>query len=149
MSVSALSRRGLLRCARAVGVAGAAVTLAACSFDPPSAEGPAPPPPDPDQRVVDAARAELTALIARLSATSGAGALVACHRTQLAALAGRPPSVTRRTRPLTHAQAVARERRAALRFAQWARSCHSGDLARVLAAVSAGIEMQPVLREAL
>jgi hypothetical protein len=147
VSVSPLSRRGLLRSAGAVGLAGAGALLTACDFDPPSAEGPSPPPPDPDQSVVDAARAELTGLVSRLSATSGASALVTCHLAQLAALGGAPPPVTRRSRPLTQAQAVARERRAADRFAHWATTARSGDLARVLAAVSAGIRMQPVLRE--
>jgi hypothetical protein len=147
VSVHPLSRRGFLRSAGAFGVAVATVLLAACDFDPPSAKPPAPPTPDPDQQVVDAARAELADLISRLSATSGESALVACHRNQLAALGGKPPPATRRSRPFTHPQTVARERRAAGRFAQWARSCHSGDLARVLAAVCAGIQMQPVLRE--
>ncbi len=96
---------------------------------------------------MDAARAELTGLISRLSATSGASALVACHLTQLAALGGGPVRLTRRSRPFTHTQAVAHERRAAERFARWATTCRSGDLARVLASVSAGIRMQPVLRE--
>jgi hypothetical protein len=147
VSVPPLSRRGLLRSAGVFGVAGAAVVLAACDFDPPSAAPPTPPPPDPDQHVVDAARAELADLISRLSATSGASALVACHRTQLAALGGDPPPATSRSKPFTDTQTVTRERRACLRFARWARTCQSGDLARVLAAVSAGIQMQPVLRE--
>jgi uncharacterized lipoprotein YajG len=128
-------------------MAGATVVLAACDFDPPSARRPTPPPPDPDQHVVDAARAELSDLISRLSATSGASALVACHRTQLAALGGEPPPVAPRSRPFTHTQTVTRERRASRRFAGWARTCQDGDLARVLASVSAGIQMQPVLRE--
>ncbi|MGA8245733.1 MAG: hypothetical protein WB797_02425, partial [Nocardioides sp.] len=106
MSLSPLSRRGLLRCAGVVGVAGAAATLSSCRFDPPSAEGPASPPPDPDQKVVEAARAELADLVSRLSATSGASGLVACHLTQLAALGGGPPLVTRRSRPFSRAQAV-------------------------------------------
>jgi hypothetical protein len=147
VSVFPVSRRGLLRSAAALGVAGAAATISSCRFDPPSAEGPASPPPDPDQKVADAARAELTALISRLSATSGSSALVACHLTQLRALGGARPPVTPRSRPLTHVETVARERRAAQRFARWATTCHSGDLARVLASVSAGIRMQPVLRE--
>jgi hypothetical protein len=145
--LSPLSRRGLLRSAGAVGAAGAAATLSSCQFDPPSAEGPASPPPDPDQKVMDAARAELTDLISRLSATSGASALVTSHVTQLAALGGAPVRLTRRSRPFTHAEVIARERRAARRFARWAVTCSSGDLARVLAAVSAGIGMQPVLKE--
>jgi hypothetical protein len=147
VSLSPFSRRGLLRSAGAVGAWGAAATLAACDLDPTSSPRPAPAPPDPDQHVVDAARAELRGLISRLSATSGVSALVVCHRTQLAALGGDPPPVTRRSRPLTHPQTVARERLAARRFDRWARTCRSGDLARVLASVSAGIQMQPVLRE--
>jgi hypothetical protein len=146
VSVPPLSRRRFLRSAGAIGTWGAALTLTSCDLDPSSSAGSAPPPPDPDQHVVDAARVELSGLISRLSATSGATALVACHRTQLAALGGDPPPVTRRSRPFTPAQAVARERRAALRFAAWARTCHSGDLARILASVSAGIGMQPILR---
>ncbi len=146
MPGSPLSRRRLLRAAGALTAAGAAAAVSACDLDV-SATGPAAPAaPDPDQRIVVDARTELSGLILRLSATSGAGALVACHRTQLAALGGSPPPVTQRSRPLTHAQTVARELRAADRFARWATTCRSGDLARVLASVSAGIRMQPVLR---
>jgi hypothetical protein len=103
--------------------------------------------PSHDQRIVLAARAELSGLIVHLSATSGAHALVACHRTQLAALVGRPPRARRRARPLSRSQIDARERRAAARFRHWALVCESGELARVLASVAAGISMQPVLGE--
>ena len=106
------------------------------------------PPPDPDQHIVEAARAELSGLVRRLSATAGAGSLVAAHRVQLAALDGDPPSTTQRGRPLTPAQTVAREHRAAERFTRWAVTCQNGDLARVLASIAAGIRMQPVLRDA-
>ena len=76
-------------------------------------------------------------LVSRLSATD-ATALVAVHRA--------PPPTTARSRPLTPAQTVARERRAAERFSRWAMTCQNGDLARVLASIAAGIRMQPVLR---
>lgn len=145
MSDSPLSRRGLLRSAGVFGAWGAALAVGGCDFDPSSSPGPVTPPPDPDQHVVDAARIELSDLISRLSATSGAAALEACHRTQLKALGGRPPAATRRSRPFSPAQTVARERQAATRFDGWARTCENGDLARVLASVSAGIRMQPVL----
>jgi hypothetical protein len=73
---------------------------------------------------------------------------VTCHRTQLAALRGDPPPLTRRAKGLTPAQTLARERHAAERFGHWAATCHNGDLARVLASVAAGIRMQPVLHGA-
>ncbi len=95
--------------------------------------------------MVTAARAELSGLIARLSATTGTAALVACHRAQLAAIGGGPPATTRRSRPLSPAATVARERRAVARFTHWASTCTDGDLARVLASVAAGIRMQSVL----
>jgi hypothetical protein len=96
---------------------------------------------------VTAARAELSGLIAGLSATSGAAGLVACHRAQLAALGGHPRPVNPRSRPLTPARVIARERRAVARFTHWATTCSDGDLARVLASIAAGISMQHVLRE--
>jgi len=125
------------------------VALSGCDLDPTSSS--APPqvaPPDPDQDIVEAARAELSTLIVRLSATRGAAALVGVHRVQLAALDGEPPSATRRGHPLAHSQVAARERRAADRFSRWALTCQSGDLARVLASIATGIRMQPVVQEA-
>lgn len=123
---------------------GAAV-LSGCDLDPDSSsKPPAAPPRDPDERIVDAARAELRGLLARLSATSGAASLVACHRAQLAALEGDPPTRPRRT--LTPAETVTRERLAAERFTRWALTCQNGDLARLLASVAAGIRMQPMPR---
>ncbi len=144
MSGSPLSRRGLLLSTGAV----AAVALSGCQFDPSSPAPATPPPPDPDQVIVTAAPAELTGLITRLGAATGAASLVAAHRVQLAALGGQPPPLTQRTRPITRAETVARERRAADRFTHWAETCERGDLARVLASVAAGIRMQPLLREA-
>jgi hypothetical protein len=96
---------------------------------------------------VDAARAELQGLLVSLSATSGVARLVACHRDQLAALEGDPPTRSGDGHSLTGAKVVARERRAADRFTLWATVCQNGDLARVLASVAAGIRMQPELRE--
>jgi hypothetical protein len=148
VSGSLLSRRALLRLGGAVGVLGAGL-LGGCDLDPGSSSTPtAVPPSDPDQHIVQAARAELSGLVLRLSATAGAGSLVACHRVQLAALDGDPASTTRRGRPLTPAQTVAREHRAAERFTHWAVTCQNGDLARVLASIAAGIRMQPVLGDA-
>lgn len=148
MSGSPLSRRALLRLGGAAGVLGAGL-LGGCDLDPGSSSTPAAePPPDPDQHIVEAARAELSGLVRRLSATAGAGSLVVAHRVQLAALDGDPPSTTQRGRPLTPAQTVAREHRAAERFTRWAVTCQNGDLARVLASIAAGIRMQPVLRDA-
>ena len=149
MSGSPLSRRALLRLGGAAGVLGAGI-LGGCDLDPGSSSTPAAvPPPDPDQHVVEAAaRAELSGLVLRLSATAGAGSLVVAHRVQLAALDCDPPSTTQRGRPLTAAQTVAREHRAAQRFTRWAVTCQNGDLARVLASIAAGIRMQPVLRDA-
>jgi hypothetical protein len=142
-----VSRRALLGAGGLTAVAGAA--LAACDLDPSSSSRPsAPLPPDPDQQIMDAARAELRGLVLRLSATSGAASLVACHRAQLGALQGDPPTPTGPGRPLTPTGTAARERRAAERFARWAVACQNGDLARVLASVAAGIRMQPALRAA-
>jgi hypothetical protein len=140
----AVSRRVLLRSS---GLAGLGATLlAGCDLDL-GASSSAPtvtPTPDPDQHILDAARAELRGLILRLSATGGAAALVACHRTQLAALQGDPPPDTQRARPLEPDRTAARERRAARRFTHWATTCQNGDLARVLACIAAGIRMQPL-----
>ena len=147
MSGSSLSRRRLLLSAGAV----TAVGLTSCDLDPSSsssAPAPAPavePSPDADQVIVLAARAELAGLIARLGNSPRTAALVSVHRTQLAALQGEPPSPTA-GRPPTLAQIVAREQRAAERFTRWAATSGSGDLARVLASIAAGIRMQPVLR---
>ena len=148
MSGSPLSRRTALRSGGAVVVLGA-VVLSGCDLDPTSSSAPpAAAPRDPDQDIVEAARAELSGLIGRLSATDGAGSLVAVHRAQLAALDGSPPPLTQRARALSAAQVVTRERRAAGRFTHWSLTCANGDLARVLASVAAGIRMQPVLRGA-
>lgn len=144
MSGSPLSRRGLLLSAGALTAAG----LSGCDFDPAPTTPQAVPSTDPDQGIVTAARAELSGLITLLGAGSGTAALVAVHSVQLAALQGDPPPVTRRGRPLAPARIATRERRAADRFTRWARTCESGDLARVLASIAAGIRMQPVLREA-
>jgi hypothetical protein len=143
-----VSRRALLRAGGASSVVAAGL-LGGCDLDPGASPKPqTTAPPDPDQDIVDAARRELRGLLTRLSATTGAGALVACHRTQLAALQGDAPSPTARSRPLSSAHTLARERRAAERFRRWALTCQNGDLARVLASVAAGIRMQPVLRGA-
>ena len=132
---------------RAVLSLGAAAVVTGCRFDPsPSAAPRATPSPDPDRTLVLAARAELTTLISRLSAGTGTAALVACHRAQHAAIGGHPPPITRRSAPLTPAQVVAHEHRAGARFTQWAATCSSGDLARVLASIAAGIAMQPAFR---
>jgi hypothetical protein len=138
---------------RVAGLTGMAGTLTAgavtgCDLDlGTSSHPPDVSPRDPDADILDAARSELRGLLARLPSTSGTASLVACHRQQLAVLQGHAPS-TGRGRPLTRAQTVARERRAAERFTHWALTCHNGELARVLASVAAGIRMQPVLREA-
>jgi hypothetical protein len=143
-----VSRRSLLRAGGVTSVVGGAL-LGGCDLGRGSSSTPqAVASPDPDQDIVDAARTELRGLLTRLSATSGAASLVACHRAQLAALQGAPPPTTQRGRPLTSAQILARERRAAGRFTHWANTCQNGDLARVLASVAAGIRMQPVLRDA-
>jgi hypothetical protein len=143
-----MSRRGLLSAAGLTAALAGAGLAGGCDLDPSSSSAPrASASPDPDAPVLTAARTELSGLIARLSASSGTAALVACHRAQLAALGGRPRPVTHRSRPLTPAATVVRERRAVARFTHWASTCADGDLARVLASVAAGIRMQPVLRE--
>jgi hypothetical protein len=147
---SRVSRRSLLRAGRAAallaaGAVGAGI-VDGCDLDPRSSSRPAArPPADPDQQVVEAARAELAGLIVRLAATPGTAALVACHRQQLEALQGSMPRLRRR-RPLSRSQVVDRERRASQRFRRWALACQDGDLARLLASVAAGISMQPVFR---
>lgn len=149
MSGSPLSRRGLLSAAGLTAAVAGASLVGGCRFDPAT---PTPPrasaTPGPDAATLAAAHAELTSLITRLSATPGTAALVACHRTQLAALGGRQPSITDRGRPLTPTATVVHERRALARFTHWATTCIDGDLARVLASVAAGIRMQPVLQAA-
>jgi hypothetical protein len=121
--------------------------LSACDLDPSTSSEPrAVPSPDPDQQLVEAARTELRGLIRQLPVTSGTATLIECHRQQLDALQGDPPSASAHRR-LSRAQVAARERRAAERFSHWALTAQNGDLARVLASVAAGIRMQPVLRE--
>jgi hypothetical protein len=121
--------------------------LSGCDLDPDSSSQPhAEPSPDPDQDILDAARAELGGLLERLPATGGTAPLAAVHRAQLEALQGDPPSKVRH-HPPTRAWLVSRERRAADRFDQWALDAQNGDLARVFGSVCAGIRMQPVLRE--
>jgi hypothetical protein len=143
VSGSPVSRRLLLRGAGGGGLVAAgalaAAVLGGCDLDPRST-APAAAPADPDRAIVDAARAELSGLIVRLSATPGAASLATCHRRQLEALQGRLPA--RPGRRLTPRQVAARERRAAARFRSWALTCRNGDLARLLASVAAGIEMQ-------
>jgi hypothetical protein len=149
VSGSALSRRGVLCAARLVAAVAGAGLLAGCRFDPPTPTPVrAPAAPDPDASLVAAARAELTALIERLSGATGTAGLVACHRTQLIALGGRPPTATPRARPLAPDTVVVRERRAVGRFTHWAVVCSDGDLAALFASVAAGIRMQPVLQGA-
>jgi hypothetical protein len=144
-ATAAVSRRGLLRLGGAAGLLGLGVLTAGCDLGPGSSSTPsAVVTPDPDEHIVVAARAELRGLIARLSATTGTSALVGRHQAQLAALHGDAPPTTQRSRGLTPAEVVTHERRAADRFTHWALTCQNGDLARVLAAVAAGIRMQPV-----
>jgi hypothetical protein len=150
VSGSRPSRRAMVRVAGLSGIVAALTAggLSGCDLDPDtSSQPPEVGPADPDADIVDAARTELRDLLVRLSATSGTGSLVACHRQQLAVLQGHPPAMAR-GRALTRAQTVARERRAAERFTHWALACHNGDLARILASVAAGIRMQPVLGHA-
>jgi hypothetical protein len=140
----------VLRVAGLGGVAGVigTGTLSGCDLDPDSSsQPPAEAPPDPDQRIVNAARGELRHLLYWLSPSGSTASLVVAHRRQLAALQGHPPSRTRRGPSWTTAQAVVRERRAADRFTRWASTCQNGDLARVLASVAAGIQMQPLLQK--
>lgn len=125
--------------------------LGGCDLDPTSSSAhPAAAPPDPDEEIVESARAELSTLIARLAATRavianqvfvGGDSLVDLHRAQLAALGGTAPPATARGRAMSHTQVIARERRAADRFTHWSLTCGNGDLARVLASVATGIRM--------
>jgi hypothetical protein len=151
VSGSSFSRRGVLRVAGLGGVSALLGTgaLTGCDLDPhSSSEPPAAAPPDPDQGIVDSARAELRHLLHWLAPTGPTASLVTAHRRQLRALEGNPPTATRRGHPWTSAQAVRKERRAADRFTHWALTCQNGDLARLLASVAAGIQMQPLLLEA-
>jgi hypothetical protein len=134
----------VLRAGAAGGVLGSAL-LTGCDLDPGSSSPPAArASPDPDQHVVELARAELVGLLAHLPPRGRTASLHACHRAQLAALGGHPP--TRARRPLPRAVLLAHENRAAGRFETWAVTCRNGGLARVLASVAAGIRMQPELR---
>jgi hypothetical protein len=125
----------------------AAGSLTSCDLDPDDTSKPrAVPSPDPDQEVLDAARAELAGLVHRLPATGRTASLAAVHREQLDALQGDPPATVRHRHP-DRAWVARRERRAADRFERWALEAQNGDLARVLASICAGIRMQPELRE--
>jgi hypothetical protein len=144
MSGPPLSRRSVVRSG---GLLLGGMTWAGCDLDldPGSASTPAAvPTPDPDQRLVLAARAELVGVIARIAASTGLGPLSELeqvHRTQLAALGGEEPAATSPARPLGPRQLLGRERVLSARFTAWAEHADSGDLARVLAAVAAGIRM--------
>ena len=150
MSGPLLSRRVVVRSTGLLTVATAA--LSGCDLGTDSSSTPAAPPsPDPDERLLLAARAELGVLIARISASNGPALLTELervHRTQLRALGGEPRPRPRRAKPLTPAELVAREQVAATRFTTWGRHAQSGDLARVLASIAAGIRMQPLLQDA-
>jgi hypothetical protein len=147
VSGSPLSRRRVVTAAGLMAAVAGASVVGGCRFDPPTpAPAQTPATPDPDAAVLAAARAELTALINRLSASAGTTRLVACHRAQLIALGGRVPPVSGRARGLTSTAIGVRERLAVTRFTHWAVTCRDGDLARLLASVAAGIRMQPVLQ---
>jgi hypothetical protein len=148
MSGPSVSRRTAMWTAGAAALVGT-LALSGCDVDPhsssPAAASPAP---DPDEHVLLAARAELADLVARLSASTGRADLAdleQVHRTQLAALGGQPYPPTERARPLRPRRVAGRERVAVSRFTAWAGQVDNGDLARVLAAIAAGIRMQPVL----
>jgi hypothetical protein len=151
MSGPLVSRRAAVRWAGVVSVTGA-VALGGCDLDPRSSPTPAATPtPDHDERILLAARAELTGLIARLRATAADPSQVdpdtflldleQAHVAQLAALDATPhPSPSPGVRPLHDGpRLVARELVAVDRFTTWAEHAWSGDLARVLAATAAGI----------
>jgi hypothetical protein len=145
-----LSRRTAVRGAGLLSAV-AAAALGGCDLDLRSTPAPAAAPtPDADERLLLAARAELTGLIVRIrSARSGTrraeqdaflADLEQAHVAQLAALGGRSSTASATARPLRDGpRLVGRERLAAGRFATWAERAESGDLARVLAATSAGI----------
>jgi hypothetical protein len=152
MSGPPVSRRAAVRWAGAVSVAGA-FTLGGCDLDPRSSPTPAAAPtPDHDERILLAARAELTDLIARLRASAARpdqidpDALVLelqlVHVEQLTALGGTRPTSTVGVRPLDGRRLLPRERLAIARFTEWAEHAESGDLARVLAATAAGTRSQ-------
>jgi hypothetical protein len=149
VSGSALSRREVLSAAGLMAAVAGAELMEGCRFDPPApAPVQAPATANPDASVLAAARAELTALINRLSTSNGTAGLLACHRAQLIALGGQVPTAIPHARALTSAAVVVRERRAVGRFAHWAVTCSDGDLATLLASVAAGIGMQPALQAA-
>jgi hypothetical protein len=159
MARPAVSRRALLTSAGAVTLGGSlSQATTGCRFDPASSDSAAPPSAGPssatataatdaDEAIVVSARAELSGLVAHLlSGVHGveSGTLVTFHTAQLKALGAGAPTSTRRR--LTRAALVARERHTQGRFVHWAESCQSGELARVLAAIAAGIGMLPVVR---
>jgi acyl CoA:acetate/3-ketoacid CoA transferase alpha subunit len=161
MARPAVSRRALLTSAGAVTLGGSLTqAVTGCRFDPASSDSTAPPSADPssatataatdaDAAIVASARAELAGLVAHLLAgvTSVENqTLVTFHTVQLKALGAEAPTSTRRR--LTPAALVTQERRTQGRFVHWAEDCQSGELARVLAAVAAGIGMLPVVRGA-
>jgi acyl CoA:acetate/3-ketoacid CoA transferase alpha subunit len=161
MARPAVSRRALLTSAGAVALGGSlSQAMSGCRFDPGSSDSTAPSSGGPssttataatdaDAAIVASARAELTGLVAHLLAGVDSvqnQTLVTFHTAQLAALGAEAPTSTRRR--LTPAALVAQERRTQGRFVHWAEVCQSGELARVLAAVAAGIGMLPVVRGA-
>lgn len=148
MSGPPVSRRAAMRSAGVAAAVGA-LALGGCDLDLSSSSEPvATPTPDPDESLLRSARAELVTLIAGVS-TAGGDPLVTglerVHRTQLAALGGTAPATAARVPAWGRRRVVAHERVAVARFTAWAGQAASGDLARVLAAVAAGIRMQPVL----
>jgi hypothetical protein len=161
MARPAVSRRALLTSVGAVTLGGSlSQAMNGCRFDPASSDSTAPPSAGPssatataatdaDAAIVTSARAELSGLVAHLLAGVNSvenQTLVTFHTAQLKALGADAPTTTRRR--LTPAALVAQERRTQRRLVHWAEVCHSGELARVLAAVAAGIGMLPIVRRA-
>ena len=104
------------------------------------------------RRILLAARAELTHLIAGLGASAARPEridpdtlvldLQSVHVEQLQALGGTRPTSTAGVRPLDGRRLVPREQLAIARFIARAERARSGDLARVLAATAAGTRSQ-------
>ena len=149
-----------------VGAVGSALVLAGCEGSAPPAAAPSPTsspttatseavPDDPDEALVATVVAELDELIAFTSGAAAArprisawpAAFETLHRTHRAVLTDDEEEDTGPARVRGSAQEVVgrvtrREEQAQRRFAEWAITAQSGQLARLLASMSAAVAQQ-------
>jgi hypothetical protein len=159
--VSPRTGRSATRRTALAGALGGALFVAGCDADDPASapsatpEDTTPTPEDPDLALVDEVVAELDALIAFTSGAAAArprisawpAAFETLHRTHRAVLTDdeaedTTPARVRGSAPEVVARVTRREEKAQRRFADWAITAQSGQLARLLASMSAAVAQQ-------